>query len=135
MAPLTLGLLLCSGCTAADTPTSPDGPATLELKHVVTANPELKRLLIASIERAKKVNPDRLTNPAQSLEQYFEFVAWAERAIPASLLKAKPDATLYQRIDQCLAYLYFIVDQPLNELEGRGYFNNPLQYADLTVPD
>jgi hypothetical protein len=96
----------------------------------VAANPELKRLLIASIERAKQVNPDRLTNPAQSLEQYFDFVAWAERAIPASLLKAKPDATLYQRIDQSLGYLYFIVDQPLNELEGRGYFNNSLQYAE-----
>src|SRR5205814_9495505 len=87
MALLTLGLLLCTGCTAADTPTSQDGPATLELKRPVAANPELKHRLIASIERAKQVNPDRLTNPAQSLEQYFEFVAFAERAIPASLLK------------------------------------------------
>jgi phosphatidylserine decarboxylase len=96
----------------------------------VAANPELKRHLIASIEQAKQINPDPLTNPAQSLEQYFEFVAWAERAIPASLLKAKPDATPYQRIDQSLAYLYFIADLPLNELEGRGYFNNTLQYAE-----
>jgi len=46
---LTLGLLLCTGHTAADTPTSQDGPATLELKRLVAANPELKRLLIASI--------------------------------------------------------------------------------------
>jgi phosphatidylserine decarboxylase len=127
---LTLGLLLCIGRTAADTPTNQDGPATLELKRLVAANPELKHLLIASIERAKQVNTDRLTNPAQSLEQYFEFVAWAERAMPTSLLKAKPDATLYQRIDQSLAYLYFIVDQPLKELEGRGYFYNSLQYAE-----
>src|ERR1700726_5276131 len=102
---LTLGLLLCTGFTAADTPRSQDGPATLELKRLVAANPELKRLLIASIKQAKQIHPDRLTNPAQSLEQYFEFVAWSERAIPASLLKAKPDATLYQRIDQSLAYL------------------------------
>jgi phosphatidylserine decarboxylase len=130
MAQLTLGLLLCTGSTAADTPTSQDGPATLELRHLVAANPELKRLLIASIDRAKQINPDPLTNPAQSLEQYFEFVAWAERAIPASLLKAKPDATLYQRIDQSLAYLYFIADLPLKDLEGRGYFNNALQYAE-----
>ena len=68
---LTLGLLLCTGCTAAATPTSQDGPATLELKRLVATNPELKRLLIASIERAKQVNPHRLTNPAQPLEQYF----------------------------------------------------------------
>ena len=102
---LALGLFLCPGCTVADTQTSHDGPATLELRRLVAANPEIKRLLIASIERAKQVNPDRLTNPAQSLEQYFDFIAWTERAIPASLLKAKPDATLYQRIDQSLAYL------------------------------
>jgi phosphatidylserine decarboxylase len=127
---LALDLLLCIGDSPAETPTSHDGPATVELKRLVAADPELKRLLIASIERAKQVNPDPLTNPAQSLEQYFDFVAWAERAIPASLLEAKPEATLYQRIDQSLAYLYFIVDQPLNELEGRGYFNNSLQYAE-----
>lgn len=127
---LALDLLLCIGVSPAETPTSHDGPATVELKRLVAANPELKRLLIASIEQAKKVNPDPHTNPAQSLEQYFEFVAWAERAIPASLLKPKPEATLYQRIDQSLSYIQFIVDQPLNELEGRGYFNNSLLYAE-----
>jgi len=127
---LVLGLLLCTGRATARTPTSHDGPATLELKRLVAANPEVKRLLIASIERARQVNPDRLTNPAQSLEQYYDFVSWAERAIPGSLLKERADATLYQRIDQSLSYLYFIVDQPLNELEGRGYFNNSLQYVE-----
>lgn len=130
MALCTFGLLLCIGGTAAGAPRSQYGPATLELKRLVAANPELKRLLITSIEQAKQINPDRLTNPAQSLEQYFEFIGWAERAIPANLLEAKPDATLYQRIDQSLAYLYFIADLPLKELEGRGYFNNTLQYAE-----
>lgn len=130
MALLALGLSLCIGGAAADIPTSQDGPATLELRRLVAADPELKHLLNASIAQAKQINPDRLTNPAQSLEQYFEFVGWAERAIPANLLKAKPDATLYQRIDQSLAYLYFIADLPLTELEGRGYYNNTLQYAE-----
>jgi len=130
MAVLALGLVLCTNCTAVDIPASPDGPATLELKRLVATNPELKRFLIASIERAKLINPDRLTNPAQTLEQFFEFVAWTERAIPSRLLSARPDATLYQRMDQSLCYLFFIVDQPLRELEGRGYFNNSLQYAE-----
>jgi phosphatidylserine decarboxylase precursor len=111
-------------------PASPDGPATLELKRLVATNPELKRLLIASIKQAKQVNPDPLTNPAQTLNQFFQFVAWTERAIPSKLISAKPDATLYQRMDQSLCYLFFIVDQPLSELEGRGYFNNSLQYAE-----
>jgi len=123
-------VLLCARCAAAQTPTSHDGPATLELKRLVASNPEVKRLLIASIERARQVNPDRLTNPAQSLEQYYDFVSWAERAIPARLLKERADATLYQRMDQSLSYLQFIVDQPLSELEGRGYFNNSLLYVE-----
>ena len=126
---LVLGVVLCAACVA-QTPKSHDGPATLELKRLVAANPELKRLLSASIERAKQVNPDRLTNPAQSLDQYYYFVSYAERAMPGSLLKAKADATLYQRTDQSVSYLLFIANQPLKELEGRGYFDNCLQYAE-----
>src|SRR5262249_52974220 len=127
---LALALLLCSGRATAYSSPSHDGPATLELKRLVAANPKIKRLLIASIERARQVNPDRLTNPAQSLEQYYDFVSAAEHAMPGNLLKARADATLYQRMDQSLAYLYFIADQPLSELEGRGYFNNSLQYVE-----
>lgn len=127
---LALVLLLCTACATTPTPTRHDGPATLELKRLVAANPTVKRLLIASIERARQVNPDRRTNPAQSLEQYYDFVSWAERAIPGSLLKERAGATLYQRIDQSLSALYFICDQPLAELEGRGYFNNSLQYVE-----
>lgn len=87
------------------------------------------RLLAAAIEQARRINPDTLTNPAQSLEQYYAFLTFAERAIPGSLLTPPPGATLYQRIDQGLAYLYYIADLPLPELEGRGYFNNSLQYT------
>ncbi len=76
------------------------------------------------------MNPDRSTNPAQSLEQYYEFISWAERALPGDLLEQKPDATLYQRLDQSLGYLYYICDQPLDELKGRGFFNNSLQYVE-----
>jgi len=117
-------------CALAQTHPSSDGPATLELKRLVAADPEFKRLLVASIERAKQVNPDRITNPAQSLEEYYEFISWAERALPGNLLKQRADATLYQRLDQSLGYLYFICDQPLDELKGRGYFNNSLQYVE-----
>ncbi|HEY6926621.1 MAG TPA: phosphatidylserine decarboxylase [Steroidobacteraceae bacterium] len=107
-----------------------DAPATIELRHLVATNPEIKQLIIASIERAKRVNPDPLTNPVQTLEQYLQFISWVERGLPASLIEPKPHATLYQRIDQSLCYLFFISDQPLQQLEGRGYFNNSLQYVE-----
>lgn len=115
---------------AAQGPSVHDGPGALALKRLVTADPEVKRLLVASIEKARLVNPDPNTNPAQTLEQYFDFVAWVEHALPASLLAAPANATLYQRIDQSLAYLYFVCDQPLEALEGRGYLFNSLQYVE-----
>lgn len=117
-------------CAVAQTPAGGSGSAAAGLERLVAANPELKGLLVHSIERARQVNPDPKTNPVQSLGQYYEFISWAERAMPGNLLESKPDATLYQRLDQSLGYLYFICDQPLEELAGKGYFNNSLQYVE-----
>jgi hypothetical protein len=122
--------MLSTSCALAQSAPGTDSPSTAELKRLVAADPAFKRLLIASIERAKQINPDPVTNPAQSLEQYYEFISWAERALPGDLAKVKPDATLYQRLDQSLGYLYYICDQPLDELQGRGLFNNSLQYVE-----
>ena len=127
---MALVLVLCATCTVAKAEAVTEGPATRELKRLVAADPAFKRLLMSSIDRARQANPDPVTNPAQSLEQYFDFISWAERALPGDVLRQKPDATLYQRLDQSLGYLYFICDQPLDELAGRGYFNNSLQYVE-----
>jgi phosphatidylserine decarboxylase len=100
------------------------------LRKAVDADPELKRLLTRAIEEGRRINPDPKTNPAQTLEQYYQFVAFAERALPGNLIESPPDATLYQRIDQSLGFLYFISDIPLDELKDSGKFNNSLQYVD-----
>jgi phosphatidylserine decarboxylase len=135
-----LALLLCAAC-GAPTPSAP-APSALppesrqnlgsagELRKAVESDPELKRLLTQALEEGRRLNPDPQTNPAQTLEQYYAFVKFAEAATPANLIKSAPDATLYKRIDQSLGYLYFISDIPLDELKGRGYFNNSLQYVD-----
>src|SRR5262245_58684424 len=91
---LPLMMLLCLAHASAQTSANHEGPATLELRRLVATNPDLKRLLVASIERAKQINPDKLTNPAQTLEQYYEFIAWTERALPSNLLEPRPTATL-----------------------------------------
>ena len=133
---ILLGVLSAS-CGAPPAPPVPPLPepsqilgAAGELQKLVAADPELKRLLEKAIEEGRKLNPDPETNPAQTLEQYYQFVRFAEGATPANLIKHAPDATLYKRIDQSLGYLYFISDIPLDELKGRGYFNNSLQYVD-----
>lgn len=117
-------------CTVAQTPAASGRGSAGELERLVATNPEFKGLLVASIERARQVNPDPKTNPAQTLAQYYKFISWAERAMPGNLLEPPSNATLYQRLDQSLGYLYYICDQPLKELEGKGYFNNSLQYVE-----
>jgi phosphatidylserine decarboxylase precursor len=132
LCPRTIALffVLCSCGVAANAASDQEGPATQALRHLVENNSDIQHLLTRSIEQAKRANPDPRTNPAQTLEQYYRFVAFVEHAMPDRLLEPKQNATLYQRLDQSLAYLFFISDQPLPELEGRGYFRNSLQYVE-----
>jgi phosphatidylserine decarboxylase precursor len=105
------------------------GPKTLELISIVENNPDIKSMLIKSIAQAKVVNPDKNTNPAQTLNEYYEFVTWAETCMPWSILPNTPYTSLYDKIDQSLDYFYFINDQPLAELEGKGLYHNSIQYV------
>ncbi|MGZ6277014.1 MAG: phosphatidylserine decarboxylase, partial [Syntrophales bacterium] len=103
-------------------------PITRQLITMVEHNSEIKKMLIKSIEIAKKINPDKITNPAQTLEEYYTFVDWAAKAMPWSILPNLPYSKLYDQIDQSLDYFYFINDQPLPELKDKGYYYNSLQY-------
>ena len=103
-------------------------PITEQLIVMVEHNPEIKGMLLRSIDMAKKRNPDKITNPAQTLEEYYTFVDWAAKAMPWTILRNTPYSSLYEQTYQGLTYFYFINDQPLPELEGRGYFRNSLQY-------
>ena len=47
---------------------------TGELIALVNSGAEFRDLLVKSIAKAKAVNPSRDTNPAQSLEEFFDFI-------------------------------------------------------------
>lgn len=121
-----------SGLSTDDTLFSEYSPVTQALISMVNHNPELKAMLEKSIAQAKQINPDPQTNPAQTLEAYYDYVDWAAVSMPWAILPGVEDycSTLYDRIDQSLNYFYFINDQPLDELEGRGYYNNSVQYME-----
>lgn len=101
---------------------------TQQLITMMDHNAALKKMLVDSIESARKLNPDKLMNPAQSLEEYYAFIDWATKAMPWSILRNLPYSSLYDRIDQSLDYFYYINDQPLAALKNKGYYNNSLQY-------
>jgi len=104
------------------------GKATKELKAMVESDPELKSLLQASLEKAKEINPDRNTNPAQNLEEYYQLTSWAETSMPWAIVKKEEYPEIFDHIFQGFCTFYFLIDQPLPELEEKGLVNNSLQY-------
>jgi phosphatidylserine decarboxylase len=104
--------------------------ATNEFIAMLDADPELKALMEKSIEKAAKINPDRTTNPAQTLDEFYDFIDWSTTCEPWGVLEGAEYPTLYNEIDQSIDYLWFILDQPLEELENQGYYYPTLQYRE-----
>lgn len=121
-----------TGISTDDTLNNQRAKITQELISMVNHNPQLKVMLEKSIAKAKAINPDKATNPAQSLNEFYQYVDWASTALPWSILPHadKHCASLYDSIDQSLDYFYFICDMPLDELKGKGLYNNSLQYVE-----
>lgn len=119
---------LCGNAAMADQ--ARHQPITEQLITMVEHDDNLKHLLEKSIDMAKTKNPDFITNPAQTLEEYYLYIDWASLAMPWNILSNLPYTKLYEQIDQSIDYMYFINDQPLKELEGKGYYNNSIQYLE-----
>jgi phosphatidylserine decarboxylase len=100
---------------------------TLDLIELVEENPEIGNMLNASIAEANKTNPDPKTNPVKSLADYYDFIDRASELIPQDVLDNPSDLTSDQ-ILQSICYFYFLVDQPLPELENKGLYKNAIQY-------
>ena len=103
-------------------------PITQDLIRLVEENGELEHLLKKSILQAKETNPDPLTNPVDSLESYYAFLDRSVQAMPWEIHPEGVFTTLYDRIDQSMGCLYYICEQPLDELSGKGYYHNSLLY-------
>lgn len=104
------------------------GEATKELIDMVNKDTTLKSLLVSSIQKAKEINSDTLSNPAQSLEKYFDFVSNVETSMPWAYIQNNKQTSTFEHIFQSLCSFYFVIDQPLPGLEGKGVFQNSLQY-------
>jgi hypothetical protein len=119
-------ILICSSCVftsctndSKDTPSQPEQPektysaSTRELITLVNSNAQLKSLLEKAIAKGVEINPDRETNPAQTLSEYYDFVEWAAHAMPWTVINQPEGTDIFTRIDQSLNYFFFINDIPL----------------------
>jgi len=130
---------LLAGCQVDDNEVDFDTPdeqqhteAVVELMKICEENSEVKALLQHAISQAAAINPDRKYNPAQTLEEFYDFVDWNVRCLPWDVMTGvKADgASLYSRTDQGVGYFWFIVDQPLDELRDRGFFYPTVEFVE-----
>lgn len=103
-------------------------PITLQLIALIENNPEIGQLLEASIASAGEANTDTVTNPVRSLDDYYAFIDHASQSLPQDMIDFAPELTMREQMLQGICYFYFLVSQPLPELEGMGLFKNSLQY-------
>ena len=130
--------LLLTGCQDDETTGRGDRDlhteAAQQLMMICETNTEVKQLLEHAIRQAAKINPDRQYNPAQTLEEFYDFIDRNVRCLPweVMMLPAPNDYghSLYGRTDQGIGYFWFVVDQPLDELRDRGYFYPTVEFVE-----
>ena len=101
---------------------------TWDLILLIGHDPQLKQLLEKSIQKAHEINPDPDTNPIDSLESYYCFIDRIVKAMPWCIVPSDTYSSLYDRINQGMGLLYFVCNQPLEELSDKEYFHHSLQY-------
>lgn len=99
-----------------------------QIKQILNANLDLRSMMEHSIMAAREANPDKRTNPVQSMEEWYVYLDTFRHLMPWQSLNLGEDATFFHRIDQGIGYFYFLLDQPLEELKDRGYWYPSLQY-------
>ena len=100
---------------------------TLEFIELLN-DQELKQLVTDSINQAKLINPDKDTNPVQSLDELYDFLDWSVKCLPWNVIKDHKHSTLYSNVNQSINYLWFIFGQQIDKLKNKGYYLPTLEY-------
>lgn len=100
---------------------------TKKLIELLHDHADVKTLLEKSIAQAGNVNSDPKTNPVRDLSDYIKFVDRSSRLIPRDVLE-DPSNLVREQILQSICYFYFLIDQPLADLDGKDQYNSTIQY-------
>ncbi len=100
---------------------------TTDFMAMLDRDPELKKMMEKSIRLAAVNNPDEKTNPVRTLDDYYDFLDWSSTCMPWNILDTG-NPSLFSAIDQSMDYFYYLLDQPLPELAGKGYYYPCLEY-------
>lgn len=101
---------------------------TRDFISLLKKDKNLKKLVEKSLEIAKLNNPSKITNPAQSLEELYDFLDWSAKCMPWECIRNAKYDSLFTAMDQTTGYMWYVFDQPLEELKNKGFYYPSLQY-------
>lgn len=99
-----------------------------QINHILDCDVALRHLTEQSLQQAAAANPHLRTNPVRTLDDWYAYLEYFLHHMPWDNLDLGEDATFFQRIDQNIGYFYYLLDQPLEALQDRGYWYHSLQY-------
>ena len=103
---------------------------TLQLKKLLDEDQELKSLVEKSIALAAQENPDPVKNPVRSLSELYDFIDFTQTVMPWAYLPEECFRNFVTRTDQSCLYIYYLLDRPLEELEGKLPFRPSVQFLE-----
>ena len=112
LASMTLLSLSCQGRKNTAKEERQYSETTQKLIDLVEQDDRIKSLLLEAIEKGKKINPDTATNPAQSLEEYYDFIDRSQTAMPWDFIFCPGQPSVFGRMYQALCYCYSINCMP-----------------------
>ena len=111
--------------TAAERP-----KVSASFKAVMDRNPDIRGLVEKSIAQASIINPDRKTNPVQSLNELYDFLDYTVTCMPWNIMPEERYNNFATKCDQSILYVYWLLDQPLEELEDKDLFYPSVEYLE-----
>lgn len=111
--------------TAAERP-----KVSASFKEVMNQNPDIRVLVEKSIARAAIINPNRKTNPVQSLNELYDFLDYTVTCMPWNIMPEERYNNFATKCDQSILYVYWLLDQPLEELEDKDLFYPSVEYLE-----
>ena len=111
--------------TAAERP-----KVSASFKEAMNRNPDIRELVEKSIAQASIINPDRKTNPVQSLNELYDFLDYTVTCMPWNIMPEERYNNFATKCDQSILYVYWLLDQPLEELKDKELFYPSVEYLE-----
>ena len=104
-------------------------PITQELINLLNQRPRLKSLLLQSIKKANRINSNTTPFSVNNISDYINYINSTANKLPGISTNENSIGKITKKdIHNGFLRFYFLIDQPLTELYGKGYPRPVIQY-------